>query len=991
VEHIGRYELVRVLGQGGMGVVYEAVRTGQDGVRVPVALKVLRERPELLREEGRLGSLLRHQHLVDVLEVGEDQGRWFCAFELCPGGSLSRYAPLPPRAVVDVGLAVCAALDYAHDALGLVHQDLKPDNLLLLDDVVKVGDLGIARADGFGRARRVEGTRGYMPPEQAAGRPVDARADLYALGVTLVELATGRPPHDTTTFSTHVDGGNPAWAVGPEVPGWLARAVTPCLAEDPEDRWPSARALADALRSLTPEGPGLRAALGLPPRAPASPGLGPEPDRFVGREVELVTLAAALDQPGLLVVAGPAGVGKSRVAAVAARRWSSAPGRSAWRCDGAAARSWDALSFAVTGALGVALSAGDLDRQARQLGYALAGRGPAVLLLDDVDGVEDVGGLVARWLVHAPELRVLITQRGTPPGAHPVLPLAPLAPDAAVELVVVRARQRGAEVAGDPALPQLVARLDHLPLALELAAGRLGVWSVSDALARVGASSWLRQATEGRHTTLRAAVAFSWDLLGPPERSVLAQLSVFSGGFDLAAARAVVDVEGADVVAVVARLVDRALVTRQGPERLRLMGGVRELAADQLGPPDAAHARHRRHYLSLPPARWPAEIDDLLLACRRAVARGEVDPAAAAVKAGWAVATLRGLTDELRQLTSEVLALPLSPADRLVVERIHGVMLQRDCRYPEAAAQLERAGALARSLGDRSGEAIALSNLASVFVDAGRLPEAHAAYVAALEGLRAAGERSFEASALGNLALLHFHQGAVDEAARCGEAALELHRHLGDRRGEAIILGNLADVRAEQGRFDEAGALYERALQMHRANQDRAFEGIVSGNLGDLRRTQGRMEEAARWYTAGLVASREVGNRRFEAVGVASLGDLARDLGQREEARGHYERAVALARDVGHRLLEGYAWVQLAGLVRGAGALRWLERAMELVRSVGARGRQAEALAVRAEIRWELGDESGALDSLREAEALGATGAEVAGAVARAKARLSAG
>lgn len=147
---------------------------------------------------------------------------------------------------------------------------------------------------------------------------------------------------------------------------------------------------------------------------------------------------------------------------------------------------------------------------------------------------------------------------------------------------------------------------------------------------------------------------------------------------------------------------------------------------------------------------------------------------------------------------------------------------------------------------------------------------------------------------------------------------------------------------------------------MHRANQDRAFEGIVSGNLGDLRRTQGRMEEAARWYTAGLVASREVGNRRFEAVGVASLGDLARDLGQREEARGHYERAVALARDVGHRLLEGYAWVQLAGLVRGAGALRWLERAMELVRSVGARGRQAEALAVRAEIRWELGDESGA-------------------------------
>ncbi len=129
MQRLGRYELVRVLGQGGMGVVYEAFRTGRDGVRVPVALKVLHDRPELLREEARLGGLLRHQHLVDVLEVGEDQGRWFCAFELCPGGSLSRHVPLPPRAVVEVGLAVCAALDYAHDALGLVHQDLKPDNL----------------------------------------------------------------------------------------------------------------------------------------------------------------------------------------------------------------------------------------------------------------------------------------------------------------------------------------------------------------------------------------------------------------------------------------------------------------------------------------------------------------------------------------------------------------------------------------------------------------------------------------------------------------------------------------------------------------------------------------------------------------------------------------------------------------------------------------------------------------------------------------------
>ncbi len=859
---------------------------------------------------------------------------------------------------------------------------------------MKVGDLGIARAEGFGRARRMEGTRGYMPPEQAAGRPVDARADLYALGVTLVELATGHSPVDTTTqtFSLDPDAGpdDLAGGVDPLVPGWLAPAVTRCLAEEPDDRWPSARALADALRALTPAGPGLREALGLPPRAPSSPGLGPEPDPFVGRTAELSALAAALDQPGMLAVTGPAGVGKSRLAAVAARRWSAAAGRSAWRCDGAAARSWDALSFSVAGALGVALSPGDADRQAQRIGHALGGRGPAVLLLDDVDGVEEVGALAARWLVHAPELRVLVTARGAQLGPHPALPLAPLAPGDAAELVVVRARQRGAEVAGDPALAELAARLDHLPLALELAAGRLGVWSVSDALARVGASSWLRGATEGRHTTLRAAVAFSWDLLGPQERSVLAQLSVFSGGFDVPAVRGVVDTGGDDVVAIVARLVDRALVARQGPERLRLMGSVRELAAEHLGPPDAVHERHGRHYLALPASRWPGEVDDLLLACHRAVARGDAVQAGATLLAGWRVGSLRGLTDELRGLTAEVLALPLPPPERLKVERSYGVMLQRDCRYPEAAAQLERAGGLARALGDPEGEAIALANLASVLVDAGRRVEAHAAFTAAIEGLRATRSQMFEATALGNLALLRYHEGALDAAAACGEAAVDLLRGLGDTRGEAIVLGNLGDVRADQGHRDEAGALYERALEMHRANQDRAFEGIVSGNLGDLRRQQGRMEEAARWYAVGLVASREVGNRRFEAVGVANLGDLARDLGQREAARGHYERAVQLAQDAGHRSLEGYAWAQLAGVVRGAEALRWASRAAELLRSVGAAARLAEALAIAAEVRWELGDPVGAEEALREAEALGVTSTEVSSAVARARARVSA-
>ena len=186
---LGRYTLGPVLGEGGMGVVYDAVLHGPGDFTRAVALKVLHTGSEELRREARLGGLLRHRHLVDVFEVGEQDGRWYCAMERC-SGSLEDRIPLSPRATVEVGLAVCEALSYAHRDLGLVHLDLKPANLLhTADCTVKVADLGIARAQGFEHDGRIRGTPGYMAPEQARGGAVSAKTDVYALAVTLMELA----------------------------------------------------------------------------------------------------------------------------------------------------------------------------------------------------------------------------------------------------------------------------------------------------------------------------------------------------------------------------------------------------------------------------------------------------------------------------------------------------------------------------------------------------------------------------------------------------------------------------------------------------------------------------------------------------------------------------------------------------------------------------------------------------------------------------------
>ncbi len=167
MERLGRYQLGPILGTGGAGRVYEAVLHGPRGFTKPVALKVLHRGHESLRREARIGGLLRHRNLVDVYEIGDDAGQWFCAMERSPGGALSKHVPLPPRAVVEAGLQVCAALQYAHEALGLVHLDLKPQNLLVCDGVVKVADLGMSRAEGFERQGKVAGTPGYMPPEQS--------------------------------------------------------------------------------------------------------------------------------------------------------------------------------------------------------------------------------------------------------------------------------------------------------------------------------------------------------------------------------------------------------------------------------------------------------------------------------------------------------------------------------------------------------------------------------------------------------------------------------------------------------------------------------------------------------------------------------------------------------------------------------------------------------------------------------------------------------
>ena len=265
-EKIASYDILAELGRGGMGVVYKA----QDQrLKRLVALKVVLAgghagTTERLRfqVEVEAAARLQHPNIVQVFEVGEEDGRPFMAMEYCPGGSLEdriRDRPQPPREAAGMVATLADALHHAHLA-GVIHRDIKPANILLADDgTLKVTDFGLAKrldeADGLTQTGAIMGSLGYMAPEQAAGRTRDATpsTDVYSLGALLYKLLSGRVPFDgpsqmETIISIVTREPVSIQVFQPRVPRDLATICHKCLEKEPAGRYASAAALADDLR-----------------------------------------------------------------------------------------------------------------------------------------------------------------------------------------------------------------------------------------------------------------------------------------------------------------------------------------------------------------------------------------------------------------------------------------------------------------------------------------------------------------------------------------------------------------------------------------------------------------------------------------------------------------------------------------------------------------------------------------------------------------------
>jgi serine/threonine protein kinase len=256
-----------LLGRGSMGIVFKARHRRLDRV---VALKMIagksEQAAELFQIEARAVAHLQHPNIVQIFDIGNNDGQPFLALEFVEGGSLDQRIagqPQPPRIAAELVRTLALAADYAHRQ-GIVHCDLKPSNILInLDGIPKIADFGVARwlesEKLWGQDGEIVGTPRYMAPEQASGkiRTVGPRTDIYSLGVILYEMLTGRPPHySSTSFETlrlvcEHEPVSPR-QLQPRLPRDLETIVLKSLRKEPGERYADARLLAEDLdRFLT--------------------------------------------------------------------------------------------------------------------------------------------------------------------------------------------------------------------------------------------------------------------------------------------------------------------------------------------------------------------------------------------------------------------------------------------------------------------------------------------------------------------------------------------------------------------------------------------------------------------------------------------------------------------------------------------------------------------------------------------------------------------
>jgi predicted ATPase/serine/threonine protein kinase len=1028
---VAHYEVLRRLGSGGMGVVYEAqdIRLGRR-----VALKLLPEKlvgdERALRRfarEARAASSLNHPNICTIYEVEEHDHQPVIVMELLEGVSLNqriREGPISTDELLDFGIQACDALEAAH-AKGIIHRDIKPGNMFIVGHrQMKILDFGLAKVCGpqvaagqfddqsEGEALTLDGvipgTTSYMSPEQVRGEEIDARSDLFSFGVVLYEMATGRRPFvgkNRVLLMDAILNAKPALATkaNSSLPSALENIIARALEKKRENRFQRAADICSALRRLKGETEKARSpVVNAPPAIPNSRPAGNIFTRYLAREfaairdrfsekpvepVETMTANLPVQRTGfvgrekeiaavkelllrqdvrLVTITGPGGIGKTRLAVqVASGLVERFPGGT-YFVPLSALSDPGLIASTIVQTLGIREAGGQSALEILKRNLQDSSRAPILLLLDNFEHLVQAAPTVSGLLASCPNLRIMVTSRAALHvyGEHE-FPVPPLAlPDSrskpsvetlsrcpAVALFVQRAIAAKPDFGLNPenatVVAEICARLDGLPLAIELAAARVKV--LSPALMQTRLASRLQLLTGGardlphRQQTLRAAIDWSYDLLSAAEQKLFRRLSVFVGGCNLEGVEAVCDTKvdlDLDLLDGMASMVDKSLVQQvepaKGESRFVMLDTIREYALEKLeasGELPLTKRTHAAYCLVLAeeeateecraqPAEWQErfalEYDNFRAGLDWLTETGDAEWGLRLGTALFRFWEIREYLAEGRVRLGKLLKLagaqvPTKPRARALFAA--GVLAGEQGDYASADALIGESQDIAHQLGDKTGVAVCQNALAVLACDRGDVARSRALF----------------------------------------EESLLLWRELGDQKAVARALSNLANVFKVQGDYDRVRSLQAECLSIFRALGDRTGIAWSLNYQGDVARDDGDTAAARTLYEQGLEIFRELGDRWGIAGTLADLGSLAREQGNYSAAHSLYAESIKLFQELDHkrgiaRLLECSA-CSAAAQREGERSLRLAGAAAALRQNIGAPLTPAEQAKLEASLQ----------------------------------------
>ena len=912
----GRFRVRRFIARGGMGEVFEAEDLE---LREDVALKTVR--PEIaadphslerFKTEVHLARKVTHPSVCRIFDVFHHRGQMdgsdvtFLTMELLRGETLashlSRVGRLAPHQALPLVEQVAGALEAAHGA-GIVHRDLKTANVMLVprrpgsDEVrVVVTDFGLARRDAIiegasvaaTTAGLIVGTPAYMAPEQIEGGPVSAATDIYAFGVMMYEMVTGKRPFEGATPLAVMMKRLEAAPSSPRIhaadldPIWES-VVLRCLEREPQKRFATAGAIIRVLRGEE----------AIP--AAARPGRARDRRLVWAIVAGILVVAVSLGGVGWWLMrqsVSPAGLSPAAGAVVAARRSIAVLGlrnlsgrsESAWLAvalaemlasEMGAGEALRTISGESVARLRAELPIADFDSLARDTLARVRERlGSDLLVLGSYTTLGDKAGGQIRL-----DVRLQDTTLGEIVGS-----VSETGTEAALFDLVsrtgVRLREKLGIGAPTPAqLDSVRASLPQDPAAARLYAEGLARLRLFDAS---GARALLEQARakEPTHALTRAALADAWRLLGYDRRAE----EEAKKAVDLSASLSREDrlsVEGR--YHEVSREWDKAIdhyrtLFNFFPDNLEY--GLRLASVQESGGKGK-------------------EAFDTLAGLRRLPDPAGKDPRidlAEAVTARYQSQSERGQQAGARAARA---ALALGARHVLARARFEeGSNLQNLGKMEEAMTALSDAERVFRDVGDRRGMAGSMNNRALVLAGRGDLDGAEGLSKEALVAYRAIGNKSGEALMLGNLGNIEYLRGNASGARRRWEQTLPMYKDLNEFDGAARMLNNIASVLGEQGDIPGARAGFEQALALYGKIGHKSGMLSALGNIAGCWHQEGDLPASERRYQEVMDIWQEIGDKDAAAPFIQNYGNLLRDKGDTVGARRTYTEALQLRLDM---------------------------------------------------------------------------------------------